>query len=32
MRGEAEVTTLARKAQKIFMTALPTSDPIKTVT
>jgi hypothetical protein len=27
MTGGAEVTTLARKDQKIFMTALSTSDP-----
>jgi hypothetical protein len=30
--GRTEVTTLARKGQKIFMTALSTSDPGETVT
>jgi len=32
MAGRAKVAALIGKGQKIFMTALPTSDPGKTVT
>ena len=32
MTGWAEMPAFARKGQKIFMTALPTSDPAETVT